>query len=71
MAGILGQSSPEAQALQKSIDQNAPAAQIKVLIDKFVAARQEKEDALARAQEDLRVVLTTRQEAIALMNGLL
>jgi Spy/CpxP family protein refolding chaperone len=68
---MFGQPSPESQALQKAIDDNAPAAQIKTLIAKLQAAHKEKLDKLAKAQEDLRAVLTTRQEAIAIMGGLL
>ena len=71
LAGLFGQQSPEAEALQKAIDANAPAAQIKGLMEKFVAVRKAKQDALAKAQEELRQLLTTRQEAVALVNGLL
>jgi hypothetical protein len=68
---MFGQPSPEAQALQQAIDSNAPTAQIKTLIAKVQAVRKEKLAKLAKAQEDLRAVLTTRQEAIAIMGGLL
>lgn len=63
--------SPEAEALQKALDDNAPAAQVKVALEKYRAARKDKEAKLAAAQEDLRKVLTVRQEALASMMSLL
>lgn len=69
--GPMGQSSPEADALQKAIDAKAPKAEVKAALDKFVAARKEKQAELEKAQEELRKVLTSRQEAIATLNGLL
>jgi Spy/CpxP family protein refolding chaperone len=68
---LFGQPSSEAQALQKAIDDNAPTAQIKTLIARLQAVHQEKLDKLAKAQEDLRAVLTPRQEGIAILGGLL
>jgi hypothetical protein len=68
---LFGQPSPEAQALQEAIDSHVPAVQIQSLLAKFVAARQKKEATLAKAQDDLRSVLTLRQEAIAVLGGLL
>jgi hypothetical protein len=68
---IFGQSSPESDALQKAVDDDAPAGQIKTLIAKLQAVHKEKQAKLAQAQENLRAVLTTRQEAIAILNGLL
>ncbi len=63
--------SPEAEALQKAIDENAPTAQVKALLEKYRAAHKDKEARLAQAQEDLRKVLTSRQEAQAALMGLL
>jgi len=71
LRNLFGQPSPESQALQKAIDENAPAAQIKTLIAKLQAVHKQKLEKLAKAQEDLRAVLTARQEAIAIMGGLL
>ena len=68
---MFGQSSPEADALQKAIDDNAPAGQIKDLLKKYNAAQKEKQAKLAAAQADLRKVLTVRQEAAATLSGLL
>lgn len=69
--GFFGQPSPEAEALQSAIDNNAPAAQIKDLLAKYEASQKTKRTALAQAQEDLRKVLTTKQEAQATLLGLL
>jgi len=63
--------SPEAEALQKAIDTKAPKAEIKAALDKYVASRKAKQAQLEKAQEDLRKILTSRQEAIATLNGLL
>ncbi len=71
LARLFGTPSQESEALQKAIDDNAPAAQIKDLMTKFQAAHDAKQATLTKAQEDLRSVLTTRQEAIALLGGLL
>jgi hypothetical protein len=70
-ASMFGQPSPEATALQEAVDSNAPASQIKDLMTKFKAAHDAKQATLVKAQEDLRSVLTTRQEAVALLGGLL
>jgi hypothetical protein len=66
-----GEPMPEATALQKAIDDNAPAADIKAALAKFVAAKKVKEAALVAAQGDLRKVLTVKQEAKATLMGLL
>ncbi len=70
--GFFGQQpSPEAQALQKAIDAKAPKAEIKAALTKYVESRKAKQAELEQAQENLRKVLTSRQEAIATLNGLL
>jgi hypothetical protein len=69
--GFGGRANPEADALQKTLDDNAPATQVKAAFEKYRAARKAKETTLAQAQEDLRKVLTTRQEARAVLLGLL
>jgi len=66
-----GEPSAAAQALQKAVDAKAPTAEIKAklkVVQDEAKARQAK---LAAAQEDLRAVLTPRQEAIATLRGLL
>ncbi len=69
--GMFGQTMPEAEALQKAIDAKASKAEIKAALGKLVAARQAKKSELLQAQDNLRKVLTTRQEATATLNGLL
>jgi hypothetical protein len=66
-----GQTSPEQDALQKAIDEDAPAAQIKDLLGKYQASQKAKQDKLLQAQADFRAVLTTKQEAQATLLGLL
>jgi len=65
-----GTPSPEAEALQKAIDDNAPAAQIKDLLVKYKDSQKAKQAKLAAAQADLRSVLTVKQEAQANLLGL-
>jgi len=68
--GMMGQTpSPEAEALQKAIDAKAPKAEIKAALAKYLESRKTKQAELEKAQDDLRKVLTTRQEAIATVNG--
>jgi len=67
-----GQPSPEYDALQTAIDNNAPEAQIKDLLSRYEAAQQKKQDALKAAQDSLRAVLQPgQQEAKATVLGLL
>ena len=66
-----GEPSPEAEELQKAIDSNASKDELKAKLTKFREARKEKEAKLAKAQEDLRKVLSVKQEAAAVLNGLL
>jgi hypothetical protein len=68
--GMFGQQSPEAEALQKAIDDNAPAAQIKDLLAKYKASQQAKQAKLEAAQDALKAVLTSKQEAQAYLLGL-
>ena len=69
--GFGPQPGPEAEALQNAIDANAPAAQIKDALAKYEAAQKAKQAKLIQAQEDLRKVLTVKQEAQATLLGLL
>ena len=69
--GMFGQPSPEAEALQKVVEAKAPKAELKAAVAKFNEARKAKQAELLEAQENLRKVLTARQEAIATLNGLL
>jgi hypothetical protein len=66
-----GTPSPEAEALQQAIDDNAPAAQIKDLLAKYEVSQKAKQAKLEQAQKNLRDVLTVKQEAQATLLGLL
>jgi hypothetical protein len=68
--GFFGQPSPEQQALQDALDNNAPDAQVKDLYARYKASQDKKQAALKAAQENLRAVLTPRQEAEAALMGL-
>ncbi len=69
--GFGGEPSPELEALQKAIESNAPAAEIKTALAKYRDARKAKEANLAAAQENLKKVLTAKQEGQAVLMGLL
>jgi hypothetical protein len=69
--GFGPQPSPEAQALQQAIDNDAPAAQLKDLLAKYNKSQKDKQAALATAQANLRQVLTVKQESQATLMGLL
>jgi hypothetical protein len=66
-----GTPSPEAVDLQKSIDDKASAEELKPKLAKLREATKTREAKLESAQEDLRKLLTTRQEANAVLMGLL
>lgn len=68
---FFGTPSPEAEALQKALDDQAPAAMIKNAMERYRASRKVKDAALAKAQEELRQVLSVRQEALAVSVDLL
>ena len=66
--GFFGEPPPEADALQKAIDAKASNADIKAALTKYREAKKAKEAALTKAQDELKKVLSVRQEAI-LVNG--
>ena len=66
-----GQSSPEVTDLQKALDDKAPTEEVKAKLAKVRDARKAKEAALDKAQEELRKALSPRQEAGAVLAGLL
>lgn len=68
--GMFGQTSPEQEALQKAIDDNAPASQIKDLLAKYKKSQEAKQAKLEAAQDALKAVLSTKQEAEAYLLGL-
>jgi hypothetical protein len=69
--GGFGTPSPEAEALQKAVDDNAPSAQIKASLAKLQASRKDKQAKLEAAQAELRKVLSVKQEAQATLSGLI
>ena len=68
--GMFGQPSPEQDALQNALDADAPAAQIKDLLAKYKASQQAKQAKLEAAEDALKSVLTSKQEAQAYLLGL-
>jgi hypothetical protein len=66
-----GEPMPTLDALQKAIDDKAPSAEIKAKLAAYRADLKDRQAKFDAAQEDLRSVLTARQEAIATVNGLL
>jgi hypothetical protein len=69
--GFGPQTSDEQQALQKVVDSNAASQQIRDALAKYRAARKAKQDTLATAQENLKKVLTAKQEAQIVLMGIL
>jgi len=70
-ASLAAAADPAADALAKSLADNAPLAEVKSAMARVRQARKAKQAELEQAQADLRKVLTSRQEAIATLNGLL
>ena len=65
------QTDPDREALQQAIDNNAPAAQVKTLLEKYRASVKAKQAKLEAAQADLKKVLSQKHEASAVLAGLL
>jgi len=65
------ESGPEMESLRKAVDGKAPNSELKAKIAELNEARKRKQEDLAKAQDDLRQVLSVRQEAIASTLGLL
>ena len=63
--------SAEEQALQAAIEAKAPADEIKAKLAKVREVRKAKEAKLEQAQEELKKVLSVKQEAAAVLGGLL
>jgi len=69
--GFVREASPEMEALRKALDSDAPAAEIKAKLAELRAARKQKEADLEKTQDELRQILSPRQEAVAVTLGLL
>jgi hypothetical protein len=70
-AVFFGQPTPEAQALQQAIDDNAPDAQIEAALKAYEASQKAKQAKLVQAQKNLRKALNKKQEAQAALLRLL
>lgn len=66
-----GQADPELDALRAAITDKLPDAEIKARVARLRDARKQNEAKLDQAREDLRAVLSVRQEAVLVMAGLL
>ncbi|HLK54390.1 MAG TPA: hypothetical protein VKU42_13110 [Candidatus Angelobacter sp.] len=67
----MAQPDPSADSLRTALDNGAPNAQVKAALDKLRDSRKQKAEELSKAQEDLRSVLTVRQEATLVLGGML
>jgi len=61
----------EGDVLHKAVDAKAAGAELNTALARYLEWRKTKQDDLLRAQADLRMVLTPRQEAIAVLADLL
>ena len=68
---FFGEPSPEAEALQKAIEAKASNDEIKTKLAKYRESQKTKQANLEKAQADLRQVLSVKQEANAVLMGLL
>lgn len=69
--GGFGQANPDAEVLQAALDSGASADDIKVKLTAYRAAAKVKEVQLEKAQDELRQLLSVKQEARAVLLGLL
>jgi len=67
--GVTG--NPEQDALRQAITDKAPDAEIKSRLARLREVRKANEEKLTKAQEELRALLSVRQEAVAVMAGYL
>jgi hypothetical protein len=68
---FFGEEPQEAKDLRAAIEAKAPADEVKAKLDKYRAYKKSKEAELTKAQEKLKEVLNARQEAAAVLAGLL
>jgi hypothetical protein len=62
---------PELDALRAAVTDNMPDGEIKARLDRFREVRKDNEAKLEKARADLQAVLSVKQEAVAVMMGLL
>jgi hypothetical protein len=70
-AGRGATASPEQDALRQAVTDKLPDAEVKTRLARLREVRKANEEKLTKAQENLRAVLDVRQEAVAVMAGLL
>ncbi|MBM3875228.1 MAG: hypothetical protein FJ386_00695 [Verrucomicrobia bacterium] len=61
---------PDIEALRKAVEEKAPSAELKSMLAKVRDARKSADAKVEKAQDDLKAVLTDRQEAQAYLFGL-
>jgi len=66
-----GQPNPDAEALQMALDSGASADDVKAKLSAYRAAAKQKEAQLEKAHDELRALLSVKQEARAVLLGLL
>ena len=66
-----GGGNPEQDSLRQALADKLPDAEIKARLERLRETRKANEEKLSKAQEELRTVLSVRQEATAVMAGLL
>lgn len=66
-----GGGSPELSALSSALRDKLPDAELKQRLERLREVRKDNEAKLTKAQEELRAVLSIRQEAVAVVFGLL
>lgn len=69
--GMFGEEPQESKDLRAAIEAKAPADEVKTKLEKYRAYKKSKEAELTKAQEKLKEVLNARQEAAAVLAGLL
>lgn len=70
-SSFFGTPSPEVEALQKAIDDKASSDEIQAKLAALRKSNKDKQAKLDKAQADLKAILTPRQEAVAVLDGLL
>jgi hypothetical protein len=66
-----GAANSDQSSLQQAVKDKLPDAEIKARMVRLRESRKQNEAKLAQAQEELRAVLSVRQEAIAVLYGML
>jgi hypothetical protein len=67
---FMGEPNPDAESLQKALEAKAPADEIKAKLAKYRESQKTKQANLEKAQAELRQVLSVKQEAQAVLMGL-